>query len=267
MDNGASVKPWLGRLIFWGCGNIWIGRVAAETGFHAHHAIQVSLALSDGAVQLMTPGAAWTAYRAAIVAANQSHAFEAPANLVALIFIEPESVAGRALRQRYCEGIAALDGKLLGAAATQLAALYAQGAADQDIAACARSVVAQLSATAAAPRKALDKRVEQAIGLLRQRLDDAVAMADIAQAVHLSPERFRHLFVQETGVRFRPYVLWLRLEAAAAAYAAGSSLTAASHAAGFADSAHLSRTFKRMFGVPAIDVQHAERRMAPPVNT
>lgn len=29
----------------------------------------------------------------------------------------------------------------------------------------------------------------------------------------------------------------------------GSSLTEAAHAAGFADSAHFSRTFRRMFGV------------------
>ncbi|TFV92899.1 helix-turn-helix domain-containing protein, partial [Oxalobacteraceae bacterium OM1] len=73
----------------------------------------------------------------------------------------------------------------------------------------------------------------------------------------LSPERFRHLFLEETGIRFRPYVLWLRLETAVASYAAGSSLTEASHAAGFADSAHFSRTFKRMFGIQAGGVQLA----------
>ena len=33
--------------------------------------------------------------------------------------------------------------------------------------------------------------------------------------------------------------------------ATGDSLTAAAHDAGFADSAHFSRTFLRMFGIPA----------------
>jgi AraC-like DNA-binding protein len=33
--------------------------------------------------------------------------------------------------------------------------------------------------------------------------------------------------------------------------AAGDSLTAAAHHAGFSDSAHFSRTFHRMFGLPA----------------
>ena len=80
-------------------------------------------------------------------------------------------------------------------------------------------------------------------------------MAEIADAVHLSPERFRHLFLKETGIRFRPYVLWLRLEVAVASYAAGNSLTEAAYVGGFADSAHFSRTFKRMFGVAAVSVQ------------
>ena len=48
---------------------------------------------------------------------------------------------------------------------------------------------------------------------------------------------------------FRTYVLWLRLESALDSLAARSSVTQAAHAAGFADAAHLSRTFHRMFGV------------------
>ena len=35
------------------------------------------------------------------------------------------------------------------------------------------------------------------------------------------------------------------------AFAGGDSLTEAAHAAGFSDSAHFSRTFRRMFGLAA----------------
>jgi AraC-like DNA-binding protein len=59
----------------------------------------------------------------------------------------------------------------------------------------------------------------------------------------------------ETGVSFRAYLLWLRLECALAAYVRGTSLTDAAHAGGFADSAHLSRTFKRMFGITPASVR------------
>jgi AraC-like DNA-binding protein len=65
----------------------------------------------------------------------------------------------------------------------------------------------------------------------------------------LSPSRFRHLFVQQTGSSFRAYLLWLRINVAIEAAMRGASWTDAAHDAGFADSPHLSRTFRRMFGI------------------
>ncbi|TFW01545.1 AraC family transcriptional regulator [Oxalobacteraceae bacterium OM1] len=257
-ERGGNAKPFgTGRIIFWRGGSIWIGHVTEETGFHDHHAIQVTLALSGDAVHFRLPADDWAPYPAAIVAAHQPHAFKAAGQFVALVFAEPESLEGRALRDRFPEGITALDAAFLTQEAAALAAAYAAGASDDAIASCARAVTAKLAAIQPAPDRPLDKRIARAIDIVRSRLDEAVTMAEVADAVHLSPERFRHVFLQETGVRFRPYVLWLRLETAVALYAAGRSLTEASHAAGFADSAHFSRTFKRMFGVPAIGVQRA----------
>jgi AraC-like DNA-binding protein len=68
-------------------------------------------------------------------------------------------------------------------------------------------------------------------------------------------DRFRHLFMKETGVGFRAYLLWQRLECSLAAYVAGETLTEAAHTGGFADSAHFSRTFRRMFGIAPASVQ------------
>jgi len=253
----GSVKPWHGRLLFWRGGHVWIGRVTSETGFHEHHAIQITLALGGGEVRFREPDQNWTAYSAAIVTANKSHAFEARDALVALIFAEPESRAGRALTERYRGGVRALDANSLATFMARLENACLQGGSAEELVICARDVIANLSSIEPAPVKALDSRIERAIATVRERLGDAITLAEIADTVHLSPERFRHLFLQETGIRFRPYVLWLRMEVACAAYAAGASLTEASHVGGFADSAHFSRTFKRMFGVTAIDVRRA----------
>jgi AraC family transcriptional regulator len=57
--------------------------------------------------------------------------------------------------------------------------------------------------------------------------------------------------VEHTGLPFRTYLLWLRLTKAVGVFAGGRSLTEAAHEAGFADSAHFSRTFRRMFGTQA----------------
>lgn len=112
----------------------------------------------------------------------------------------------------------------------------------------AREVVRILTA-GARPRVVVDPRIQKAIALVRERLDGPVLQEEIAAAVFLSPSRFRHLFAQETGMTFRPYVLWLRLHRALECYTAGETLTNAAHAAGFSDLAHLSRTFRRMFGI------------------
>ena len=90
---------------------------------------------------------------------------------------------------------------------------------------------------------------------MRARVGDAIPLSAMAAAVHLSPDRFRHLFMKETGVGFRAYLLWQRLECSLAAYAAGETLTEAAHTGGFADSAHFSRTFRRMFGLAPASVR------------
>ena len=114
--------------------------------------------------------------------------------------------------------------------------------------ATARAAVAVLAGAPVADA-AVDARIARALDLLRARIRGPVRLAEAAGAAALSPGRFRHLFVQETGTAFRAYVLWLRLNVAIECSMAGGSWTKAAHEAGFADSAHLTRTFKRMFGM------------------
>jgi AraC-like DNA-binding protein len=91
--------------------------------------------------------------------------------------------------------------------------------------------------------------VSQACEHIRRRLNRRITLAELAKAVHRSPSRLAHRFREATGVPLRRFILWRRLRAAAEIAMQGSSLTEAAHAAGFADSAHLSRTFRSMFGI------------------
>lgn len=236
-----------GRIVLWRGGSLWIGRVGEATGSHAHHAVQVTLALSAGGVRFRTPESDWTRFDAALIPAHQPHTFDAPGETAAHVFAEPESREGRVLQARHRgRGIERLQG--LEDFASAMGSLFKQHAPDAGLAEAARALIRAL-AGGGEPEQPLDPRVGRAIETVRARLDEAVRLSDVARAAHLSPERFRHLFVEQTGMRFRPYVLWLRLERALEAYAAGGSLTDAAQAGGFADSAHLSRTFRRMFGV------------------
>ena len=246
-----------GRIVMWRGGSLWIGRANEPTDFHSHHAVQITLSLSGNGVRFRHRNHGWITYVAAMVSAHESHAFEARGEFVAMIFVEPTSREGRLLHQEASDlGILSITEGLLALETASLAAAYNTTGSDLQLVVCARSVIAKLAATSTAPVAALDKRIGRVIEVLRERINETVQLEKIAELAFLSPDRFRHLFVEQTGMRFRPYVLWLRIEVALAAFAAGSNLTEASTAGGFADSAHFSRTFKRMFGIVPSSFHH-----------
>lgn len=102
------------------------------------------------------------------------------------------------------------------------------------------------------PRRALiDPRVEKALSALDQQLAGKVSAQALAETAHLSLSQLERLFTHQLGVPVRRLVLWRRLRVAVQLALGGSPLTEAAHAAGFADSAHFSRTMKQLFGVTA----------------
>ena len=101
------------------------------------------------------------------------------------------------------------------------------------------------------PVDSIDKRIARVIDRLSADPGSRLDAGQAAEMACLSESRFSHLFVAEVGLPYRTYVLWRRLMVAVNIISAGDTLTKAAHEAGFADSAHFSRTFLRMFGVPA----------------
>ena len=102
------------------------------------------------------------------------------------------------------------------------------------------------------PRRSLDDpRLERALAALDQQLNGKVSAQALAQAAHLSLSQLERLFAHQLGLPVRRLVLWRRLRIALQLALAGGTLTEAAHGAGFADSAHFSRTMKQLFGVTA----------------
>ena len=96
---------------------------------------------------------------------------------------------------------------------------------------------------------ARDARIADALSFLRESPDAYDSIESLAERVHLSPSRFAHLFKEQIGVPVRRYVLWQKMRRALNLAMAGDSLTTAALTAGFADSAHLSRTVRALIGV------------------
>jgi methylphosphotriester-DNA--protein-cysteine methyltransferase len=93
-----------------------------------------------------------------------------------------------------------------------------------------------------------DPRVEAALRVIQQsRLED-VSLEDIAQAVHLSPERLRHLFKEQVGYTVSHFARTNAVWKALSAWSEGQQLTHLAHEVGFHDYSHFSHAFKEMFG-------------------
>jgi AraC-like DNA-binding protein len=105
--------------------------------------------------------------------------------------------------------------------------------------------------------RAVDSRVAHALRAVQA--DPEATLTSLAEEVQRSPSRLRHLFLEQVGVPMQRYRWWVRLRHVLAALQQRASLTEAAHAAGFADSAHLSRTFRRMFGfAPSVLLEHLQ---------
>jgi len=100
-----------------------------------------------------------------------------------------------------------------------------------------------------------DRRIQQLLDRLNECLPDGCLKpsswraSEVAQELALSESRFLHLFSEQMGIAWRPYLLWHRMICAVNALMKGLSVTDAAHMAGFSDSAHLSRTFRSHLGM------------------
>ena len=243
-------------MVFWEGASLWIlgtrpgeGRYP-KTAPHAHHAVQVTLSLR-GEFTLETRDLQVSA-GAAAVAPDAEHTFEAE-GMVAHLFVDPEGRPGRELQRALfarAKLVAIPDAHLADLPARLRTAFEAARRTDKSLVELGRDLLAQL-----APGSERDLRPEARVRKMSAwaaaRLDTPVSLAEAAAHVGLSQGRARHIFVEETGLPFRTYLLWLRLNRAVQLFSAGSSLTEAAHGAGFSDSSHLSRTFRRMFGIAA----------------
>ena len=174
-----------------------------------------------------------------------------------VVFIEPETRQGRALNQLYLRnGIASLPDDILADVVPPIFTAWREQRTLRAIIDAAQRLVHALT-RGVEPAVVSDERILQAVSYIKTHLDAPLTLERVAAEAFLSPSRFRHLFVEQTGMALRPYILWRRFLSVWELLMAGESLSAAAHRAGFADAAHLTRTSRRMFGFPPSALQMA----------
>lgn len=247
----ASGRPtpdrWQPRVYFWDGGFLGLGRGPEQpVAAHAHHAFVISISL-ENAIAFSEPGGTRQELAGAVVMADHSHAFDARGQLIAVIFVDPETREGLWLRRSLREVITPIVPARITRELDALRRFWNEPLGAQGTAQLVLEVVRALC-IGPPPIRRLDDRIVRALAIVRQMDAPKIRLEEIAGAVFLSPSRFQHLFSEEVGVPFRRYVLWRKLTRSLVEFARGATLSGAAHVSGFADSAHLTHTFHQMLG-------------------
>lgn len=181
-----------------------------------------------------------------LTAPDVSHAIDAVDREIMLVFIDPESDGGAALAAALTSPVRLFDAAARDALCAADPMALMTGGGDAWIA----TAIAALGAPAPAARPSVHPRVRRVLKHLRALPSDAdVSLESLAEIAELSPSRLMHAFTASIGIPLRPYLAWLRLQRAAGDIVRGEALSSAAASAGFSDAAHMSRTFRRMFGM------------------
>ncbi|TLX48703.1 AraC family transcriptional regulator [Pseudoalteromonas phenolica] len=219
-----------------------------KTAAHQHTLIQITLPMDDADMCLTLPNHdAIQLNGASIINQDVSHQLTMQAGWV--ILIEPSCNVGKQLTAKLADKafIEIEINKPLNSTLTLSELLGLCG------------LTPALQTTL--PQTILDARIARLLDKLNRCIGKECVKpqqwraADIAVELNLSESRFLHLFKDTMQIPWRPYLLWRRLICAVQTLQQGRTATEAAYIAGFSDSAHLSRTFKKQFGLSLREYQ------------
>ncbi len=221
-----AVTRWRGGLAIAPGLMTFTGRIG-DAAAHAHAAVQVvfvargSLTLTDASGRSVTTDAA-------IIPPGIVHQVDAePGTTGFAAYLDPESVSARAAISR-----------------------LAELPADQADSWAGAAVPRPSSPVVHAPRARRGHPViAEALRIASTRTGGPPKLGELAAQVGLSSSRLSHVFTAEVGLPYAAWRRWTRLRLAFDVVRDGGPLTEAAHTAGFADSAHLTRTCRELFGI------------------
>jgi AraC-like DNA-binding protein len=220
----------------------------SRMALHSHHSLHFVLPI-DGELRVRgsSLGRWWTA-AGVLTAPDAPHAIDSRGAEVLIVFLDAESDAGATFRPV----LAGCPLRLLSARerSSLVRDVVPRAILSSGAEGWVRNAARALGLPFPASQRPIHPRVRRLLRMLHSSgIDDATSLEALAGSVGLSPSRLMHVFTESLGIPLRPYLAWLRVQRAAISIVGGSPLGDAAHKAGFADAAHMTRTFRRMLGV------------------
>jgi AraC-like DNA-binding protein len=241
----AKLYTWVGQTVF-------LGRLP-NIEEHSHHALQIEVGLQKQF--RIYSGKDCLDCQFAIIPPNVPHRIDDCKNLQAIIYLEPDHVVSNILKKKYFPNgsLKKLNFEIIKPFINMLQKLAKEIYPCNEVKDLLDNIL-NLLAEDYSPTEFLDRRIKTVIDVCKQASEKIITVSVLAKKVNLSENRLTHLFKEQVGIPIRRYLLWLRLSDALMELSRGGSFTHAAHYAGFSDAAHLSRTYRKMYGNSLYDL-------------
>ena len=239
-----------GIALFWGD--------CLKTDIHSHYALQIAILL-EGKYKLFIDNR--EIEKSVFINSDTPHRHIRQSGKQLSIFIEPESALGGAIRTSCPENYRILtrlkqsDQKREGEKIVE--ALSSKKLSQEMVENFIREII-----PVRIPSRKSDRRIDlllEKIEIRNRTFPEETSVDQLVAEIPVSPSHLRHLFKNQTGVSIKRYLLWQKVKDGIGYIIEGNNLTTAAFRAGFSDSAHLSRTFREMFGISPMQIQKEEK--------
>jgi AraC-like DNA-binding protein len=248
--SAARLPPAAGpaQLLLWGDRFLWAS-YSFKGAMTRRYATNVILAAGEHGFALQLPRGPIQHCHAALCASRAMRSVDASEVAFISLNLDPHAPEARALEATLpARSVRLLPPQLFAADAGPMQMLLAGQLGE----AAARQLFDQLIGRitgVAALSKQVDERASRVADLLRTTLPADLDMAALAELAGVSSTRLVHLFAEQYGVPMSSYLLWAKMRRAVSLIQSGRSLTDIAQDTGFADSAHLSRTFQAFYAI------------------
>jgi len=238
---------------FWAGHFIIFGKITGNTE-HRHHAVQV-IFNREGLFELQSEGSTLLC-GGVIIGSDHPHQLLSSNDSQVHMLIDNETTVAGILKDKYLQGetVNVMDAELLQKLRDCIGFSGNVPGTCQDADQVYRKLTSELGASPGEKKGDFDPRIQDTINHINKSISKRITIPDLARRACLSESRLTHLFTEQIGIPISRYILWARLMTAVQHVLAGESITDAAYSAGFSDSAHLSRTYRQMYGITLASV-------------